>query len=149
MLSDAREGIRALRREPGALLLVGMVGAQQIVVGMLDVLAVLLALGVLKMSDAGPGMLTAAAGIGALIGAVATVVLIGRPRLAPALFLGILMTGLPLAVVGDRAAASPWRLSSCCCAGSGRRSSTWPAGRCCSARSTTRCSRACSASRRA
>jgi MFS family permease len=100
VLSDAREGIRALRSEPGALLLVGMVGAQQIVVGMLDVLAVLLALGVLKMSDAGPGMLTAAAGIGVLIGAVATVVLIGRPRLAPALFLGILMTGLPLAVVG-------------------------------------------------
>jgi MFS family permease len=100
VLADALEGIRALRREPGALLLVGMVGAQQIVVGMLDVLAVLLALGVLKMSDAGPGMLTAAAGIGALIGAVATVVLIGRPRLAPALFLGILMTGVPLAVVG-------------------------------------------------
>ena len=100
VLADAREGIRALRREPGALLLVGMVGAQQIVVGMLDVLAVLLALGVLKMSDAGPGMLTAAAGVGALIGAVATVVLIGRRRLAPALFLGILMTGLPLAVVG-------------------------------------------------
>jgi MFS family permease len=100
VVADALAGVRALRREPGALLLVGMVGAQQIVVGMLDVLAVLLAIGVLKMSEAGPGMLTAAAGIGALIGAVATVVLIGRPRLAPALFLGIVLMGAPLAVVG-------------------------------------------------
>jgi MFS family permease len=100
LFGDAVEGVRALRREPGALLLVGMVGAQQIVVGMLDVLAVLLALGVLGMSEAGPGMLTAAAGIGVLIGAVATGVLIGRPRLAPALLFGIVLTGVPLAVVG-------------------------------------------------
>lgn len=100
VVADALEGVRALRREPGALLLIGMVGAQQIVVGMLDVLAVLLALEVLKMSEAGPGMLTAAAGIGTLIGAVATVILIGRPRLAPALLLGVVLTGAPLAVVG-------------------------------------------------
>ena len=99
-IADAREGLRALRGEPGAVLLSGMVGAQQVVVGMLDVLAVLLALDVLGMQASGPGFLTAAAGIGTLVGAVATVVLIGRPRLAPAVFLGIVLTGLPLAVIG-------------------------------------------------
>jgi MFS family permease len=100
LVADARSGLRALRGEPGALLLIGMVGAQQVVVGMLDVLAVLLALDVLGMQQSGPGMLTAAAGIGTLIGAVGTVILIGRPRLAPAVFIGIVLTGLPLAVIG-------------------------------------------------
>jgi MFS family permease len=100
VLADAREGVHALRREPGALLLVVMVGAQHVVVGMLDILAVLLALGVLRMGVSGPGILTAAAGVGGLIGAVATVILIGRTRLAPALLLGILATGLPLAAIG-------------------------------------------------
>jgi MFS family permease len=99
-IADARDGLRVLRAEPGALLLSGMVGAQQVVVGMLDVLAVLLALDVLGMQASGPGILTAAAGIGTLIGALATVVLIGRPRLAPAVFVGIILTGLPLAVIG-------------------------------------------------
>ena len=99
-LAGATAGLRALSREPGALLLVGMVGAQQIVVGMLDVLGVLLAIGVLSMGRSGPAELTAAAGVGGLIGAAATVVLIGRPRLAPALLLGILATGLPLAAIG-------------------------------------------------
>ncbi len=100
LMADAVEGLRALRREPGAALLSGMVGAQQVVWGMLDVLAVVLALEVFGLGAAGPGVVTSAAGIGGLIGAAATVVLVGRRRLAPAVVVGIAITGIPLALVG-------------------------------------------------
>ena len=146
-LAEATAGLKALRREPGALVLVAMVGAQQIVVGMLDVLAVLLAIGVLSMGRSGPGELTAAAGVGGLIGAAATVVLIGRPRLAPALLLGILATGLPLAAIGLDRVSPPCSRCSWSVAW-GRRSSTWRAARCSSGRWTTTCCPGCSGCRR-
>jgi MFS family permease len=98
-VGDALEGFRELRRRPGARLLLGFVAGQTVVIGALDVLTVVLALGVLGMGPAGPGLLSAAVGVGGLVGAAATVTLIGRERLAPAFFLGVFVIGVPIALV--------------------------------------------------
>ena len=98
-VGDALEGFRELRRRPGARLLLGFVAGQTVVIGALDVLTVVLAYGVLSMGPAGPGVLSAAVGVGGLVGAAATVTLIGRERLAPAFFLGVFAIGLPIALV--------------------------------------------------
>jgi MFS family permease len=98
-VGDALEGFRELRRRPGARLLLGFVSGQTVVIGALDVLTVVLAYSVLSMGPAGPGVLSAAVGIGGLVGAAATVTLIGRERLAPAFFLGVVVIGVPIALI--------------------------------------------------
>jgi MFS family permease len=98
-VGDALEGFRELRRRPGARLLLGFVAGQTMVIGALDVLTVVLAYSVLAMGPSGPGVLSAAVGVGGLLGAAATVTLIGRERLAPAFFLGVAVIGLPIAMV--------------------------------------------------
>jgi MFS family permease len=99
VVSSALHGFSELRRDRGAGLLTLLVGAQFVVVGMLDVLTVVLALSILGMGPAGPGAMTAAIGLGGLLGAAGTAVLIGRRRLAPALLYGMLATGLPVIAV--------------------------------------------------
>jgi MFS family permease len=98
-VGGALEGFRELRRRPGARLLLGFVTGQTIVIGALDVLTVVLAYGVLAMGPAGPGLLSAAVGVGGLVGAAATVTLIGRDRLAPAFFVGVVVIGVPIALI--------------------------------------------------
>ena len=73
-----RSGVPGDQGDAGAALLVGMVAAQYVVVGMLDILAVVLALEVLGMADSGPGLLTSSIGIGAILGGAASVSLVGR-----------------------------------------------------------------------
>jgi MFS family permease len=95
----ALEGFREIRRRPGARLLLGFVTGQTAVIGALDVLTVILAYGVLSMGPAGPGVLSAAVGVGGLLGAAAAMTLIGRSRLAPAFVLGVVVVGVPIALV--------------------------------------------------
>lgn len=96
-LASLLGGGRELLNERGAALLVGIVAGQYVVVGLLDILTVVLAIDVLDIGTSGPGSLVSVIGAGSLLGAVATVVLVGRRRLAPALGLGLLATGVPLA----------------------------------------------------
>jgi MFS family permease len=98
-VSGALEGFRELRRRGGARVLLGFVAGQTAVIGALDVLTVVLALGLLAMGPAGPGVLSAAVGIGGLVGAAATVLLIGRDRLSWPFLLGVICVGLPIAGV--------------------------------------------------
>jgi MFS family permease len=95
----AFEGFRELRRRRGARLLLGFVAGETGVIGALDILVVTLAFGVFQMGESGPGVLSAAVGIGGLFGAAATVTLIGRDRLSSPFFLGVLGIGLPIALV--------------------------------------------------
>jgi MFS family permease len=97
--TDALEGFRELRRRRGARVLLGFVAGQTAVIGALDVLVVVLALGMLSMGPAGPGVLSAAVGIGGLVGAAATVILIGRERLSRPFLFGVIAVGLPIACV--------------------------------------------------
>ena len=87
-------------RDPDARLLCGLVAAENVLVGMTDILLVVLALDLLGLSESGVGVLNSALGAGGLIGAALTVVLVGRQRLAPALALGALAAGASLTAAG-------------------------------------------------
>jgi hypothetical protein len=92
--------LRAVLRDPAARLLSAMVAAEYVLVGMMDILLVVLALDLLDMAASGPGLLSSAIGVGGLVGASLTVVLIGARRLAPYLVLGAVVAGLPFAFAG-------------------------------------------------
>jgi MFS family permease len=72
--------------------------------GAIDVLFVLLALDVLQMGDAGAGLLTGALGLGIMLGGAASLGLVGRQRLAPAMAVSALGWGVAmvLATVAGR-----------------------------------------------
>jgi MFS family permease len=97
---DRTSTARAVLRDPVARLLSGLVGAEYAMLGMLDILLVVLALDLLDMSDAGPGLLNSAIGIGGIAGAALTVVLIGVRRLTPAVLAGALLAGIAVALAG-------------------------------------------------
>jgi MFS family permease len=98
ILRDAAVGFASIARRPAPRLLLGLGAVQTVGWGALDVLTVVLSLGVLAMGQSGVGYLTAAVGIGGLAGGVATLALVGRGRLAPAIVLGIGLWGIPLAL---------------------------------------------------
>ncbi len=91
---------RTLAKDPVARLLCGLVAAEYVLVGMMDILLVVLALDILSMSQAGPGLLNSALGVGGVLGVAFTVVLIGRTRLAPFVVLGAVCAGVPLMLAG-------------------------------------------------
>ena len=93
-------GLRAVREARAARVLMLLLGAQYVVVGAFDVLAVVLAIDVLGLGASGAGYLNAAFGAGAVIGAVSTVALIGARRLAPPLLAGAALLGAPLIALG-------------------------------------------------
>jgi MFS family permease len=97
---EINEGLRTVAREPSVRLLVGLLGSQYILVGALDVLYVVLAMGILGMGEAGAGFLNSAFGAGGLVGAGVTAALVARRRLAPALVAGILTAAVALGVLG-------------------------------------------------
>ncbi len=79
------EGFAVVIREPAARTLVGLLGAEQVAIGMLDVLYVVLAVSVLGMGDGGAGYLNAAFGLGGALAIAVTAALVGRARLMPAI----------------------------------------------------------------
>ena len=79
------EGFSVVVREPSARTLVGILGAEQVALGMLDVLYVVLAVSVLGMGNGGAGYLNAAFGLGGALAIAVTATLVGRARLIPAI----------------------------------------------------------------
>jgi hypothetical protein len=100
------EGFRTLARERLPRLLVGMVTAQFVMVGALDVLLVVLAFDTLDLGSSGVGLLNSAFGVGAIVGAAVMVPLIGR-RLVVPIVAGIVCWSLAMGVTG----AVPTRLA--------------------------------------
>lgn len=92
--------LRVALADPAARLLSGLVAAEYVLVGMMDILLVVLALDRLGMPQGGPGLLNSAIGVGGLVGALAAVVLIGARRLSPFVLLGAVMAGIPFALAG-------------------------------------------------
>lgn len=92
--------LRIVVRAPAARLLLLLVAAEYLLVGLIDILLVVLALDVLDMGPSGPGVLNSSMGIGALAGAALAMLLVGRQRLAPAVLLGAVVTGIPLSIAG-------------------------------------------------
>lgn len=74
--------------------------ADAALLGAADILLVVLALSVLDMSEAGPGVLSAALGVGGILGSALAVRLIGRGALAGPVIVGALGAGVAFAVAG-------------------------------------------------
>jgi MFS family permease len=98
-LREFAAGFVTLAREPGLRVLVGLLAAQTLVAGALNVLIVVSALRLLELGEEGVGFLNSAVGIGGLVGALVTAALIGR-RLTSNFLVGILLWGLPIALIG-------------------------------------------------
>jgi predicted MFS family arabinose efflux permease len=106
IVRDALGGLSELRNDSGNTALLSLITAQFVVAGMIEILGVGLALEVLDMGPSGPGILLSAIGVGGLVGAAATTALVGRRRMTPGLGFGVLLTGVPLAIVV--VVAEPW-----------------------------------------
>ena len=96
---DIRAGMQALGADRGARLLVLLGSAQAFVRGGLNVLVVLVAVEMLDLGESAVGLLWAAFGVGALLGASATFRLAGSARLARWFGLGIVVWGVPLVLL--------------------------------------------------
>lgn len=99
LLRSAGQAVRELRRLPGASTLLLLVGAQFVIIGMLDVLGVVLPQEVFHTGAGGASLVIGAGGVGALVGAMATVVLVGRAAMTPAFLLGFFGTSIALGLV--------------------------------------------------
>lgn len=77
--------IRALRARPGAGGVLAVAGGQYVLVGSLDLIVVVLANDKLDLGTSGPGVLATSVGLGAVISALVSTVLVRRDRLAPLL----------------------------------------------------------------
>jgi MFS family permease len=100
ILREALAGFRAIAAERRLRLIVGLYGSQTLAAGILRVLLVVTALQVLDLGPSGVGFLNSAVGIGALAGMLVMLTLIGTSRLAAVFRLGILLWGVPLALLG-------------------------------------------------
>ncbi len=92
-------GWRAIVSEPSLRVVIGLFSAQTLVAGMLNVLVVVLAIELLDLGTAGVGWLDGMVGIGATLGVLAVAGLAGRRRLSGFFALGLLLWGVPLALV--------------------------------------------------
>jgi MFS family permease len=99
IVEELLAGARAILRDRKVALLVGLFAAQTFVDGLLGVLIAVIALSFLDAGAAAVGWLNAACGIGGLAGAMLAAAFIGRGRLAGDFGLGVLLFGLPLALV--------------------------------------------------
>ena len=92
-------GLAAVARAPRARLVVGLAVAQAFVRGCLNVLIVVAAFRVLGAGGEAVGYMTAAIGVGGLIGAVGAMTLGGR-RLAVPFGIALVFWGAPIALIG-------------------------------------------------
>jgi len=99
---DDVSAFRLLLDEPNARLLVGVLGAQYLVIGALDVLFVVLAVSVLGRDGSVAGYLNAAFGAGGVVAIVITIALVGRARLVPPLLAGVAAWSLAFVALGAR-----------------------------------------------
>ena len=113
--AEALAGVRALRDDRPVAALVLLVFAEYVVIGVLDILLLVIAFDVLGTAVSGPGLLAGALGVGAIAGAMASVLLVGRSRLGSALLTGAVAIGAPLLLVplGGRIAAVGALLAVC------------------------------------
>jgi MFS family permease len=95
-------GFKAIAGDRATRTVVSLFGAQMLVAGALNVLIVLAAFEVLRTGDTGVGYLTAAIGFGSLVGVVGAAALVGTRRLAAAFGAGMIVWGLPLALLAIR-----------------------------------------------
>ncbi len=100
-------GLATLRADPGRLLAVVLLATRFGVAAAMDVLLVLAAIEVLGMGAAGAGYLSAAIGLGWIVGGATTLVIVGRPRLTPLTLVGALIWAVQVVALAVVARAGP------------------------------------------
>jgi MFS family permease len=95
------DGFRAIARTPNARLVIGLISAQAFVRGCLNVLIVIAAFRLFRGSASDVGYLTAAIGVGGLVGAFGAMALDGR-RLAVPFGLALVFWGVPIVLIAPR-----------------------------------------------
>jgi MFS family permease len=98
--SELLAGFRLAGGDPPLRALLGFMTAQTLVAGALQVYIVVVAFEELGQDEAGVGYLNSAIGVGALIGGVIALSLVGVRRLSPPFALGVLGWGVPLILLG-------------------------------------------------
>jgi hypothetical protein len=96
----AMQGVREVRRIPGAFALLVIVGLMWVVQGALDVLGVSFAIDVLEAGDEGAASIAVGNGAGLVVGSLAAVALVAVARLSRVVVVGAVVGGLTLAAVG-------------------------------------------------
>ncbi len=100
LMKSAAEGIRAVSRNRDLALIMGLAVAQTLTRGALTVLTVVLAIDLLGTGEPGVGILTAAIGVGAVLGALAASMLVDTRRLGAWFAVGVALWGVPLLLIG-------------------------------------------------
>jgi hypothetical protein len=106
--ADVVAGARSVMGDPNSRVVVFLYGAQNLVAGALNVLIVVTALDVLDLGQSGVGALTAAVGIGGVVGGILVFTRLRQSRHGADLALGLLLWGAPLvllALVSSQVAA--------------------------------------------
>jgi MFS family permease len=96
LLHDAGEGFRTIGADWRLKLVIGLFSVQTLVMGGISVLIAVSAIELLDLGSAGVGYLTAAVGIGGLLGSVFSLLLVGRRRLAGTFGLAVAGVGAPI-----------------------------------------------------
>ena len=96
LLHEAVDGFRAIAADHRLQLVIGLFSVQTLVNGAMSVLLAVCALELLHLGPGGVGYLNAAVGVGGLIGAVFSLMLVGRRRLAGPFGLAVAGTGGPM-----------------------------------------------------
>jgi MFS family permease len=100
LVRSAAEGIRAVSRNRDLALIMGLAVAQTLTRGALTVLTVVVAIDLLETGEPGVGILNAAIGTGAVLGALAASMLVDTRRLGAWFAVGVALWGVPLLLVG-------------------------------------------------
>lgn len=98
--SEALAGFRAAGSEPPLRVLIGLLGAQTLVAGAVQVYIVVVSIELLDLGKAGVGYLNSAIGVGSIVGGIVAFGLTGARRLSPSFMAGLVLWGVPLALLG-------------------------------------------------
>jgi MFS family permease len=100
MREDILAGTRAARDNVHVRAVLLVLGLSAMLAGVLDVLAVVLALDILHIGDEGVGLASGAIGAGGILGSVVAISLVGRAHLARPLLLAAAVFGLAVVAAG-------------------------------------------------
>lgn len=99
VLRDTADGLRALRGQRAVRMMIGMLALGSLVIGAADVLFVATADHIAGADTSRAGLFGTAFGVGAVIGAGLTTLLIGHARLTPSIAMAVTAMGLSLAAL--------------------------------------------------
>ncbi len=97
---DLAEGMRAVASDRNVATVTTLYTSQAFIAGAMNVLLVVVALELVDAGNSGVGYLSAALGVGGFVGGFAALVLATRGRLAADFALGVVLFGIPFAVIG-------------------------------------------------